>query len=77
MKQEGWGVGRLALVLYPFGAGAAVINLFMLGLFGTWLGFPAMQPLTALWVGALLGLPLTWWFARHIRGLMDKADAEG
>lgn len=74
MKNSSWGVGRITIVLYPFGAGAAAINLFFAGLIGSWIGLPVLSIDRALWGGALLGLPLTWLFARHIRTLMNRAD---
>ena len=76
MKSRSLGVGWITLLLYPFGAGAVAINLFMAGLIGPWIGLPVLSPERALWGGALLGVPLTWLFARHIRRLMDRADAE-
>ncbi len=76
MRRSSWGVGTITIVLYPFGAGAVAINLFLLGLIGPRIGIPVLPPIWALWIGALLGLPVTWGFARHIRSLMDRADAE-
>ena len=75
MKSAPLGVGWITLLLYPFGAGAVAINLFMAGLIGPWFGLPVLSPERALWGGAVLGVPVTWLFARHIRALMDKADA--
>jgi len=76
MKSEGWSVGKITAVLYPFGAGAATINLFFAGLIGSWIGLPVLPPQGALWGGAFLGFPVTWLFARHIRKLMDRAAAD-
>ncbi|HEY9039621.1 MAG TPA: NnrT protein [Roseovarius sp.] len=76
MKQQGWGVGALALVLYPFGAGAMAINLYFAGLIASWLDLAVISPRVAVIGGVLLGVPATWAFARHIRALMDRADAE-
>ena len=76
MKPRLWSIGRLTAILYVFGAGAAAINLFFVGLIGTWVGLPAMPPMWAVWGGAVLGFPLTWLFARHIRNLMHRADAD-
>lgn len=39
-RQNRWPVWKLAILLYPFAAGAVAINLFMLGLIGPWLGLP-------------------------------------
>ncbi|PVA10677.1 NnrT protein [Pelagivirga sediminicola] len=74
--RTGWGVGALSLALYPFGAGAMVVNLYFAGLIGSWLGWDVMSPNMALIGGAVLGIPATWAFARHIRGMMDRIDAE-
>lgn len=65
---------RLAALLYPFVAGAAAINLFMLGLMGRAVGLGTLDPLPSLIGGALLGLPLTLLAGRWVRGLMDAAD---
>ncbi|WP_099826986.1 NnrT protein [Oceaniglobus indicus] len=74
--RSGWGVGKLTLVLYPFGAGAVWINLFMAGLFAPLVGLPTLSPMWALVGGIILGVPATWLFARHIRNLMDRADSD-
>lgn len=65
---------KLAVVLYPFAAGAVAINLFMLGLMGQALGWPAIPPVTAVLVSLPLGIPATWAAARWVRGLMDEAE---
>ncbi|MDO5756522.1 MAG: NnrT protein [Rhodobacterales bacterium] len=69
-------MGALTLALYPFGAGAMAINLYFAALIGTWFDIDVMSPETAVIGGAVLGVPATWAFARHIRNLMDRADAE-
>ncbi|MGD9917307.1 MAG: hypothetical protein AB7U46_04760 [Paenirhodobacter sp.] len=66
---------RLALLLYPFSAGAVAINLFMLGLMGQWVGLPAIPPVWAVTAAVPLGVPATWAAARWVRGLI--AEAEG
>lgn len=66
---------RLALLLYPFAAGAVAINLFMLGLMGQWVGLPAIPPIWAVAAAVPLGLPASWAAARWVRGLI--AEAEG
>lgn len=68
---------RLTLILYPFGAGAAAVNLFFASLIGSWVGGPVLTPVQSVLGGALLGLPATWAFARHIRRLMAEADGQG
>ena len=65
---------RLTLILYPFGAGAMAVNLFFASLIASWLGLPVLTPVQSVMGGAVLGIPATWAFARHIRRLMDKAD---
>ncbi|WP_108485490.1 NnrT protein [Oceaniglobus ichthyenteri] len=72
--RAGWGVRKLALALYPFGAGAVAINLFMAGLFAPMIGLPTIPPGWSVLGGAIFGVPATWAFARHIRSLMDRAD---
>lgn len=67
---------RLTLILYPFGAGAMAVNLFFAALIWSWIGWPVLTPLQALAGGSVLGLPATAAFARHIRSLMAKADAQ-
>jgi hypothetical protein len=72
-----WSVPLLALVLYPLAAGAAAINLFLLALLGRSFGGPELSPVAACGWGGLLGVPVAFWFARWLRGLMDRADAGG
>lgn len=68
------GLGRLFLMLYPFGAGAMAVNVFFASLIWSWIGWPVLTPVQSLMAGAVLGVPATWAFARHIRHLMEKAD---
>lgn len=75
MKQRGWSTLKIALVLYPFGAGAAAVNVFFASLIFSWLGGPVATSAWSLALGALIGAPATWYFARHIRHLMDVAEA--
>jgi divalent metal cation (Fe/Co/Zn/Cd) transporter len=74
MTRQGWSTTRIALVLYPFGAGAMAVNAFFASLIGRWLGWPIISAMTAIILGCLIGLPATYAFAKHIRALMDKAD---
>ncbi|MEM9635290.1 MAG: hypothetical protein AAGA50_28460 [Pseudomonadota bacterium] len=74
--EESWSVKKLAIVLYPFTAGAVAINLFLLGLIGIALGFPAIPPVTAIWFSIPLGVPATWLAAKWVRGLMDEAEGK-
>ncbi|GMG84402.1 hypothetical protein LNKW23_36180 [Paralimibaculum aggregatum] len=68
-----WSVGALALLLYPFVALAAAINLFLLALMGQVLGLPVLAPLDALLAGLALGVPLAPLAGRWLRRLMDRA----
>ncbi|PVB61506.1 NnrT protein [Labrenzia sp. 011] len=70
-SRPGW---KLLAALYPFGAGAAAVNLFFASLIASWVGWRVLTPYEAVTGGLLLGLPATWAFARHIRRLMDKAE---
>ncbi len=70
-----WSVSLLALVLYPLAVGAAAVNLFFLALLGRPFGGPDLSPVAACGWGLLFGVPVAIWFARWMRGLMDKADA--
>jgi hypothetical protein len=74
MSPRGWGVGRLTLVLFPFGAGAMGANLFFASRIGSWVGGPVLSPLTSARGGRVIGLPATWAFARHLRRMMDQVD---
>ena len=71
-----WGVGKLTLALYPFGAGAMAVNCFFASLVGSWVGLPVLSPSASIVAGSLIAVPLTWLFACHIRRLMDEAERE-
>ena len=73
MTQTGWSTGKITLALYPFGAGAAAVNVFIASLIFSWVGGPVASPSWSVGIGCLIGLPATWAFARHIRNLMDKS----
>lgn len=75
MTRQGWSTARIALALYPFGAGAAAVNVFFASLIFSWLGGPVASTAWSLGLGCLIGALATWYFARHIRHLMDVADA--
>ena len=74
MTQNGWPTHIIALVLYPLGAGAMATNVFFASLIGSWVGLPVLAPLWSVGIGALIGIPATWAFARHIRHLMDISE---
>ncbi|OXT00816.1 NnrT protein [Notoacmeibacter marinus] len=67
---------RLTLMLWPFGIGAVGVNLFFASLIGSWVGLPVIPPVWAAFVSIPLGLPPTWFFARYIVGLMEKAEED-
>ncbi len=73
-QQSRWPVWKLAILLYPFAAGAVAINLFMLGLIGPWLGLATISPWDTLLISAPLGVPAAWLAGRWVRALMDEAD---
>jgi hypothetical protein len=75
MKQQGWSTAQIALALYPFGAGAMAVNVFFASLIFSWLGGPVASTAWSIGLGCGIGIPATWYFARHIRHLMDVADA--
>lgn len=66
---------RLTLLLYLFGAWAMAANLFFAALIGSWIGGPVLTPVQSVIGGAVLGIPVIWFFAGHIKRLMAKADA--
>ncbi|WP_170335571.1 NnrT protein [Ruegeria arenilitoris] len=74
MNRQGWSTIHITLALYPFGAGAAAVNVFFASLIFSWLGVPVISTGWSIVLGCLIGLPATWYFARHIRHLMDVAD---
>ncbi len=67
---------RLTMILYPFGAGAMAVNVFFASLIWSWLGWPVLTPVQSILGGAVLGVPATWAFARHIWQLMESIDGE-
>ncbi len=50
------------------------VNAFFASLIFSWIGGPVLSTAVSIAVGAIIGLPATYVFARHIRGLMDQAD---
>ncbi|QJF50298.1 NnrT protein [Roseobacter ponti] len=76
MTGEGWSTTQIAAALYPFGAGAAAVNVFFASLIFSWVGGPVATTSWSVGLGCVLALPATWYFARHIRRLMDAADAD-
>ena len=74
MIHSGWSTRKIALALYPFGVGAAAVNVFFASLIFSWVGWPIASITWSIGLGCLIGAPATWYFARHIRRLMDSAD---
>ncbi len=70
----GWSANKIAVVLYPFGWGAAAVNVFFASLIGSWMGLPVLSTGWSIAIGAVIAIPATLAFARHIRTLMTKAD---
>ncbi|MCG8617382.1 MAG: hypothetical protein MI802_14275, partial [Desulfobacterales bacterium] len=69
-----WGVGRLTVAIYPFGAGAMAVNCFFLSLIGNRLGLPVLSTPQSIAIGSVVAIPLTWLFARHLHRLMIGCD---
>ncbi|MCL4068065.1 hypothetical protein M3484_15950 [Pseudomonas sp. GX19020] len=69
----GWGVWKLAALLYVFAAAAVAINLFMLALLLQAFGFTALAPVTALTLAGPLGVPAAWAAGKWVRHLLDEA----
>ena len=76
MTRQGWSTRRIALALYPFGAGAAAVNVFFASLIFSWIGGPVASTTWSIGLGCAIGVPATWYFARHIRHLMDVAEGK-
>ncbi|MEX1233503.1 MAG: NnrT protein [Roseovarius sp.] len=74
MKRQGWSAAQIAFALYPFGAGAAAVNVFFASLIFSWVGGPIATTAWSIGLGCLIGVPATWYFALHIRRLMDVAE---
>lgn len=72
--QQGWSHPKVALILFPFAAGAMAVNVFFASLIGSWAGFPVITPGASIVIGSIIGVPVAWYFARHISKLMDRAD---
>lgn len=74
MSKAGWSTRRIAPVLYPFGADAVAVNVFFASLIFRWVGGPVLSTCASILIGAILGLPAIWYFAKHIRRLMGQAN---
>ncbi len=76
MTDQGWSTRKIAVALYPFGAGAAAVNVFFASLIFSWVGGPVASITWSIGLGCVIGLPATWYFAQHIRHLMTVADKD-
>lgn len=74
MTEGRWPVWKLAILLYPFSAGAVAINLFMLSLMFQVFGLDVITPEGSVILGLILGVPATWGAGKWARHLMDEAD---
>lgn len=74
MTRQGWSTRKIALALYPLGAGAAAVNAFFASLIFSWIGGPILSTARSIGLGCLIGAPATWLFARHIHHLIETAD---
>ncbi len=74
MRPNGWSASTIAILLYPFGAGAMAVNIFFASLIGSWVGLPVISTWWSIAIGAIIGAPVAYVFARYIRTLMDKAE---
>ena len=74
-KRSGWPFWKIAVVLYPFTAGAAAVNVFFLGLIGQAISLPALSPGTSVLIGLALGLPLAWVATRWVERLIERAES--
>lgn len=61
-------------MLYPFVVMAVAINLFMLGLLGTWIGWGNIAPRAALIAAPLLALPVNYLVTRWVQRLLSRAE---
>ncbi len=74
MSTQGWPTRKIAVVLYPFGVGAASVNVFFASLIGSWIGGPVLGAAWSIGLGCIIAVPATLAFAHHIRRLMDEAE---
>ena len=70
-----WPLWWLWLLLYPFVALAAWIDLFMIGLLATWIGLPNLSPFNAFLVSLVVALPAAYGTALWLRSLLRRAEA--
>ncbi len=73
-RQWRWPLWAVSLVMYPFAAGAAYVNLFFLFLMLQAIGVEAISSVQALYGGVVLGVPFAWISGRWIRGMIDEAE---
>lgn len=75
-KPDGrWPVWALALVSYPFMAGAVATNVFFASLIGESAGWPVtIPPIPSILIGMVLGVPAAWITGRWFRAKIDEAE---
>ncbi len=76
MSDTGWSTRKIALAVFPFGAGAMAVNVFFASLILSWVGLPVLKAGWSIALGCVIGAPASYAFARHIRTLMERADAK-
>jgi hypothetical protein len=54
--------------------GAAAVDVFFTSLIFSWIGGPVASLAWSLGLGCVIGAPAMWYFARHIRHLIDVAE---
>ena len=69
-----WPVWAVALVIYPFAAGAAAVNLFFLFLMLQAIGLRALTPFEAIAGGVILGVPFAWVLGKWAHGMITQAE---
>ena len=75
MSDARWPVWKLAVLLYPFAAGAVAINLFLLFLMLQVIGIPAISPILSVIASIPLGVPAAWASGKWARHLLDQAES--
>ncbi len=72
-----WPVWALALVSYPFMAGAVAVNVFFASLIGQSAGWDVVvPPVPSILIGLVFGVPAAWITGRWFRAKIDEAEAE-
>lgn len=77
-KKDGrWPVWVLALVSYPFMAGAVATNVFFASLIGQAAGWETViAPVPSILISLVLGVPAAWVTGRWFRAKIDEAESQ-